>query len=175
MSSKFKCPACQTEYVLQPEFCAECGFPFKGTEQQKSAFIGQQILKKGTVSDTKDKIKRARIILWVIGGLNIIFSLLAYNGSQQQKDLIIASAILGLIFVAFGFLTYRKPFIAMLIPLLLLLLFYTYDAIQDPASIFMGILWKVIFITGLVYGLIGVIKAQRIRGESAYLKKQAYK
>ncbi|MCD4724127.1 MAG: zinc-ribbon domain-containing protein [Bacteroidales bacterium] len=175
MNKMIICPTCKTNYEIQPETCTKCGFPFTGTEKEKSIFIGQQILKKGNVSDTKDRIKRARIILWIIGGLNILSPFLIYNNNPLQGIYIITGIIIGLIFIGFGFFTYKKPLISILIPLILLLLFYIIGAIAEPISLIQGIIWKVIFVSGLIYGLISIIKAEKIRKESEFLKEQNYK
>lgn len=169
------CPVCKTAFNEQPVNCSNCGFPFSGTEKEKSLFIGQQILKKRTVSDTKDKIKRARIILWIIGGMNLLAPFVAYANSPAQNVFIVAGIILGLIFIGFGFLAYKKPFISILIPLILLVLLHLAAAIADPSTLIKGIVLKVLFIGGLVYGLAGIIESEKIRKESEFMQKQQYK
>ena len=174
MDKIITCPTCKTEFEIQPEICKKCRFPFTGTEKEKSIFIGQQIFKKGNVSDTTDRIKKARIILWVIGGINILSPFLIYNNDPLQGIYIITGIIIGLIFIGFGFFTYKKPFISILIPLILLLLFYIIDALADPITLIQGITWKVIFLSGLIYGLISIIQSEKIRKESEFLKEQNY-
>jgi len=175
MEEKIICPSCKTEFEKQPEVCSNCAFPFAGTEKEKSIFIGQQILKKGKVSDTKDGIKRARLILWIIGGLNIVSPFFIYNTHSTGAIFIIVGIILGLIFIGLGFLTYKKPFISILISLILLLLFYTIDGLANPSILFQGIIWKIVFLSGLIYGLVSIIQAEKIKKESEFLKKQNYK
>lgn len=175
MDEIITCHTCKTKYEVQPEKCKKCGFPFAGTEKEKSLFIGQQILKKGSVSDTTDKIKRARIILWVIGGINILSSFLIYYSTPLQEIYIIPEIIIGLIFIGFGFFSYKKPFISILILLILLLLLYVLNAIVDPITIMQGIIFKTIFLSGLIYGLISIVQAEKIRKESEFLKEQRYK
>ncbi len=77
MDNSIICPAYKTEFSKQPITCKKRGFPFSGTEKEKSLFICQQILKKGKVSD--NKIKRARIILRIIGGINILSPFFTYK------------------------------------------------------------------------------------------------
>ena len=91
-----------------------------GTEKEKAVFIGQQILNKGAVTETKDRIKTARIILWIIGGVNI---LLAFFVDPLLGR---STIITGLIFIGFGFLTYKKPLISVVIPLILTLFPYSF-------------------------------------------------
>ena len=170
------CPNCKSNYEIEPPTCSTCGFPFNGTDNEKSLFIGQQILKKGKISDLTDQIKIARIILWFIGGLNILLSFLIFNFNPMREIYIFGGLFfLGLVFIGFGFLTYKKPFISILIPLIMLLLFYTMGAIAEPNTLFQGILWKFFFLLGLIYSLVSIIQAEKIRKESDYLKEQKYK
>ena len=175
MENNVTCPVCKTTFNEQPVKCNSCGFPFSATEKEKSLFIGQQILKKRTVSDTKDKIKRARIILWSIGGMNLLASLFALTNAQAQNVFVVAGVILGLVFIGFGFLAYKKPFISILIPLILLVLLHLAAAIADPSTLLRGIILKVVFIGVLIYGLVGIVEAEKIRKESEFMQKQNYK
>lgn len=174
MENTLICPTCKTVYEIQPERCPKCGFPFSGTEKEKSIFIGQQILKKGKVTDTRDRIKRARIILWVIGGINILFPMI-FPDNYPTDLVIIFNIIIGFVFIGFGFLTYNKPLISILIPLIILVLFYISNAIIDPSTIVKGLLWKVLILTGLIYGLVSIIEADKIKKESRFLKEHDYK
>ena len=139
-----------------------------GTEKEKSVFIGQQIFNKGVVTETKDRIKTARIILWIIGGVSI---LIAFFDPLLGRSMIIT----GLIFVGFGFLTYKKPLISVLIPLILLLLEYTFQVIIGGLSfLFTGIILKTLILTGLICAVVSIIKAEKTRKKSEYLKEQNY-
>lgn len=172
MENTIVCPTCKTNYETEPETCPKCGFPFSGTEKEKSLFIGQQILKKGKVKDTKDVIKRARIILWVIGGLNLLISPIYYGG---EPVLVIIGLITGVLFIGFGLLASVKPFISILIPLILLILAYTTSAIINPDQFYRGILWKFVFVGVLVYALVSILEAEKLKKESSFMKEQDYK
>jgi len=170
------CPNCKSNYEIEPPTCSTCGFPFNGTDNEKSLFIAQQILKRGKISDASDQIKKARIILWFIGGFLILVSFLNLIKNPMREIYIFGVLFfLGLLFIGFGFLTYKKPIISILIPLIMLLLFYTMEEIAEPNTLFQGILVKFFFLFGLLYSLVSVIKAQQIRKESDYLKEQKYK
>jgi len=175
MEPSKQCPACKSEFLVQPGACENCGFPFIGSEKEKSLFIAQHILKKGQLSDTRDRIKRARIILWIIGGFNILSPVVASFGNGVQGEYLFVGIFLGIVFIGFGFLAYKKPFIAILIPLLLLLLLYTASAILDPDTLFNGIILKLVFLGGLIYALVSIVEAEKIRRESKFMQGQQYK
>ena len=170
-----KCPTCKTVYELQPDKCDNCGYPFSGTDMDKSHFVAHQVLKKGKISDTRDRIKNARIILFVIAGFNIIVPFFQYSNTDFGGVLIGLSILIGLIFLVFGILAKRKPFISLLIPLILLLVFYLLDFIVEPATLFRGMLWKALFIGGLLYGLISIKESEKIKKESNHLAMKDYK
>ncbi len=173
-SNKITCPVCKTNYDNEPEKCLKCEYPFNGTEKEKSIFIGQQIFKKETISEAKAHIKKARIILWVIGGLFLLMSgFLAYNGMPSASFL--GGLILGGIFLGFGFLSYKFPFISILLPFIILFLFYVTMAIIDISTLLQGLIWKIIFMTGLGYALFSMIQAEKIKKESKFLEEHDYK
>lgn len=160
------CPTCKNEYDTEPKTCSECNFPFEGTEKERNLFIGKQISKKNKFSETNDKIKRARIIIWIIGVITIGQYFISLT---SEIDLLI-----GILFVGFGFLTYSKPFIAILIPFILLILTYTFSAFIDLGLLLQGILFKIIFLFGLGYGLIMIIQTNNLKKESNFLKNQKF-
>jgi len=173
METKIICPVCKTRFESQPKKCIKCGYPFSASERERSIYVGRQILRKSKISNTKEKIKRARIILWLVGVLNIVSSIKFINAENFIFYFFI-SLTFGLIFIAFGFYTYRKPFVSVLIPLILLLLGYTIETIADPRTILNGIVLKVIIISSLVYGLISIIEAEKVRNENEFLKEHKY-
>ncbi|SDL06095.1 hypothetical protein SAMN05421823_104269 [Catalinimonas alkaloidigena] len=171
MHTRAHCPTCQTAYDLPPDACQHCGFPFAGTEKEKSVFIGQQILKKGTISDTREHIQRARTILWIIGAITMVLAFVqdAPDGISQTFHL-----VLGAVFVGFGFLTYKKPFLSILIPLLLLAGYYIALALVEPAVLMQGVTRRIVFLGGLVYALVSIVRAEKARKESQFLKGHQY-
>ncbi len=175
MNELITCPTCKTNYETQPEKCNNCGYPFLGTDKEKSHFVAHQILKKGEISNTKDSIKKSRTILFVIAGFNIIVPFFRFNNHEYAGFMIGVSIFIGLIFLLFGFLAKKKPFISILIPLILLVSFYFIDALIEPATLIRGIIWKILFISGLVYSLISIKKSDRIRAESTFLASKDYK
>lgn len=74
MSEMEFCPACKTNIQLLTNNCNTCGFPFDGTDQEKSKHIASQIIKKSKITDTRDDILKSRRIILVIGIINIVSS-----------------------------------------------------------------------------------------------------
>ena len=175
MSDLIKCPTCKTDYESQPDKCNNCGYPFNGTDKEKSHFVAHQIMKKGKISDTKDSIKRTRTILFVIAGFNIVIPFFKFANAQYGGLMIAMSIFIGLIFLVFGFTAKKKPFISIIIPLILLIIFYVIDAIIEPTTLIRGIVWKILFIGSMIYSLISIIESEKIKRESEHLATKDYK
>lgn len=169
------CPNCKTIYETETTTCEKCGYPFNASEKEKSIFISEQIMKKSTVSDAKDSIKTARKILWIIAAVNFIVPFALYLQNYYFTLYLIIGIVTGLLFIGFGFLTYKEPLAAIIIPLSLLLISYIIQGIINMEMLFQGFVVKAFYLVGLVYGLIGIIQAEKTKKESAYLSEQNYK
>lgn len=174
MEMKTTCPTCKTVYLQQPEKCDSCGYPFAGSEKDKSHFVAQKILKKGKISDTKNSIKRARVVLFILAGMNILLPFLMYRNAESKWLTIGFSVAIGMIFLFFAFLCKRQPFISVLVPLIILVLMYVSNAIFDPMTLFKGVFFKIIFLSSLTYCLINITKSNKIRRESHFMARQKY-
>lgn len=170
-----KCPTCKTAFEQQPAKCENCGYPFSGTHDERAHFVAHHIMKKGKLSDTKDSIKQARIILFIIAGFNIIVPIFSYANAQSGWIVMEISMLIGILFLFFGIMAKKKPFVSLLIPLILLITAYLVNFLIEPISLLQGILWKVIFIGALVYSLVSIRESEKIIKESKYMASQDYK
>lgn len=170
--NKKKCPTCKINFSSLPTICDNCGFPFNGSDKEKAIFIGKQISNKGKISDSKSQIRGIRILLWILGLINIAVPHIFYKTYIDFNFLVVVYLTFGLFFIGCGFLTYRSPKAALLIPLITVLSFYIFAGIMDSATIFRGLIWKMLMISTLVYSLINHLNANKIRKESEYLRKQ---
>lgn len=160
------CPTCKTEYQEAPSKCNNCGYPFSASEDEKSKFVAHQILKKSDISSTKDSVRTARGILFFIAAVNILMSFAMY---MNYPFLLVISLCIGMIFLFLAFAAKSKPFISIMSGLILLTLLYVLQILYIPEQMFNGIIWKILFLGGLVYSLISIKKAEKIKKESDYL------
>jgi hypothetical protein len=163
-----ECPNCKSSFETTPAKCTTCGYPFSGTDAERSAFIGQQVLKVGTIGDSKESLDRAKLILYFIAGVNLVLSTFF---TQSSFDFV-AGVIISLLFFVFGYFLQKKPLLFLILPLCLLLLLYTLDAIIDPSTLYQGLKLKVLYIGSLVYAIVLHFKSVKIKRESEYLSKQ---
>jgi hypothetical protein len=159
------CPNCNSTFDTHVDHCSKCGYPFSGTEKEKSSFIAQQIVKVGHIDDAKGSLKTAKTTLFIVGVVNILLTFF----SATSPIVLGLGILIGLVFIMFGFIVEKKPFLFLIIPLTTLLLFYVGDALVDPMNLVRGVLWKVIYVTALFYAIVRVKRAEKIKKESEYL------
>lgn len=172
---KIICPLCKKEYETIQMNCSGCGYPFTATEKEKSVFIAQQIIKKNSIKDTKDRVKTVRIMLWFLGQLFIInlISDLIHNDIDLFN--ILGLLIMGLFFLFCGFLSYKYPLHSILLPLIILTVFHLTTILLLDVSTFLHLLLpKIVIHVFLIIGLIFVIKAEKLKKESLFLSNQKF-
>lgn len=175
MSEHIKCPGCKSHNEVNVQYCSNCGYPFNASDAEQSKFIGQLILKKSTITDAKTKIKRARIALWIIGAYFILSTLYIYTAISYDLlpiTYFLPGIFFGILFVGFGFLTYRSPAVSIIIPLVLLAAYWIFSAVLDTNSLLDGLLFKIAILIVLGYALLSVFQAQMLKNESHFLKTQ---
>lgn len=148
--------------------CTVCNYPIKGTEKEQATFIAKQVIQKSDVEESVERLKKSRTILFVIAAFYIIVPFTPLMNTTSNFDLIF-SIVLGLIFLGFAFLTYKKPLIALGIPLAITVVYYLALLLINPIYLWSGILWKVIILVGLSYGFFSVKKSNKILKENTYL------
>ena len=161
------CKNCKTEYKPEQTNCVTCRYPLGGSEDEQAVFVANQVLQKSYVSGSIERLKKARNILFVLGGFHAVFAFVpAFNPSIIDTGL---NLFFGILFGSFGFLTYRNPKIALLVPLIFMSCYYLILIMFEPLLLFSGIIWKILILTGLGYGYFSVRKSDKILKENEYL------
>lgn len=163
-----KCKICNTEVSDELAICTVCNYPIKGTEKEQASYVAKQVIQKSEVEQSVDRLKKSRIILFALGAFYIIVPFTPLMKTNSSFTMIF-SIVLGVIFLGFGFLTFKKPKIALLIPLILTVLYYFILFLISPILLFKGVLWKMIVLLGLGYGYFSVRKSDKILKENKYL------
>ncbi len=163
-----QCKNCKTESADEIVSCSTCSYPIQGTGQEQASFTARQVIQKSDVEESIGRLKNARLILFGVAAFYIIgpFTPLMPGSSSIAFTITI---VLGFIFVGFGLLTYKRPVLALGIPLGLIIFYYLFLLLIAPMLLFSGILWKTIIVMGLGYGLISVKKSNRILKKNPYL------
>ena len=165
------CPNCDSDVSQIEVFCDYCGYPLAGTEKEKAIFIGKQIANKSTIGDAKDSQHRVSIILYIVAVFMFLNAFLVYTNLNSLIDAIIYSA-LGIVLIVIGVLAPKKPILFIAIALFVMLSYYTLLFIIDPSYILQGIVWKIVILASLVYGLIHAIEARKLKKKHKFLNDE---
>lgn len=166
-----KCPNCGIQISQVEINCENCGYPLSGTDKEKSIFIGKQIANKSKIGDAKESQGKAASILYIVGGFQIFNAFRAYSGGFAKED-IIFYVILGILLIVFGLFSSKKPLLFLSLALLLILGYYALLFSINPEFLFQGIVWKIIIIAFLGYGIWNTIEAQNLKKENKFLNKK---
>lgn len=101
-------------------------------------------------------IKQARNMLFIIAGLQLVFSVvLTYINKEDEDKGIeqIFGGVVAAIYVGLGFWAGKKPYVALIVSLVLYCLLIVLGAINDPATLAKGMIMRVAIIIALVKGI----------------------
>ncbi len=166
-----KCPNCKEEISQVEIDCENCGFPLSGTEKEKAIFIGRQISNKSKIGDAKESQEKAQRILYIIGGFQIINGILVYFNTKSIVD-VTFYITLGILLGVFGYFSSKKPILFLSLALILILSYYGLLYLINPEFILRGILWKVVIIGFLCYGIWNSMEAQQLKKKNKFLDKE---
>lgn len=161
------CNACYKAYTPNDSFCNSCGYPLQGTPQQQDFFISERTVKEIDLSSMNEAVRKAGNSLFWIAGLTALSFLfiLATVAEEDRSSVLIANTFLVVAFLALGFLSRSKPTAALISGLSLYLIIHILNAIDNPLTIFSGIIFKVIIIGYLIKGIKAVLDADKLKKE----------
>jgi len=154
---KLKCYCCKAEYNETDSFCGSCGYPFNASEEEQKQFSIKYTVTKFGKDGVENKIKEARIILYVIASFTVLQGIILYASNENMVALIINLAIAAL-FACFGFWSKKNPFAATFSGVLVYMAMIILMTIIDPLSIAKGIIMKVLFSAALIRAAYGAYK-----------------
>ncbi|HEY4789511.1 MAG TPA: hypothetical protein VIH57_25850 [Bacteroidales bacterium] len=161
--NKIFCPNCYNEFETEPDQC-NCGYPFHGTEIDKYNFMSGIGNREIAVEQGKESASNSRNILFFIGGASLVLSLLFMFFEEDHTNNMI-TIIYSLILIGLGFYSYKEPFFALLMGLIVVVLGYLMMFILNPVLILSGLLTRIIIIAALIYGLITIRRSKKIAKE----------
>jgi Flp pilus assembly protein TadB len=161
-----RCYYCNTG-PLTPEnrFCPSCGFPQGGTEDEQKRYITNKRIQLANLDTTGQNVKKARNALFgaaVLYGLNYIVA-----GAQNAWSplVLIEGLIVVGAFVGLGIYANRNAYAAALAGLIVFCTLIVGFAVIEPLTLISGIIWKVIILSALIYGLKAAREYKRLHAE----------
>ena len=101
-------------------------------------------------------VKQARNMLFIIAGLQLVFSVVLTFINKENEDNgieLIFGGVVAAIYVGLGFWAGKKPYVALIVSLVLYCLLIVLGAINDPSTIAKGVIIKMAIIIALVKGI----------------------
>lgn len=166
------CYYCKSKGLKETDkFCPVCAFPQGGTKTEMRTYILNIKKKEQLLEKKKAAIHKARILLYALAALNLIVGLVLGLFVSINIPVLIGCGIGTLIYLLLGAWSESQPFPAILSGFFIYIFFIVINAVIDPNTIYQGFVWKVIIITGFIYGFNGVKDAKKIEAEFVLIKK----
>ncbi|XLS29435.1 hypothetical protein ACJD0Z_01120 [Flavobacteriaceae bacterium M23B6Z8] len=143
------CRHCSAFVQLDERFCAECGYPENGTDKERSHFIAKKVMNKRKGDLENKRIKSGRNLLFILSALIFLIGTFTAYMANGDLSIFVENTILALIYFGLGLWSSKKPFISLLLALLLYLTITLINAIVDPSTLIRGIIFKGIVIAFL--------------------------
>ena len=147
-------------------YCHACGFPEKGTDQERAKFHAKNAIKKNKHFDAYKKVKSARTTLYIVGGVTLVAGIGSYL-FVNDIALMVTNIIVASIYGVLGYWSNKKPLAALLSGFLLYITVLVINGVVEPESLYKGIIWKVLILTYLGKGLYSAKAAQSQIEESS--------
>ena len=151
--NSLQCSFCDAPMSENQVFCISCGFPEKGTEQERSKFHANRILEMRKSSDARSGISSARNTLFIIAALTMLWGIYYFFQLGKDSAVLITYTILSIIYLMLGYWSQQKPLVALILGLLVYITIIVLAAILDPTTIFSGFLVKIFVIVYLAKGI----------------------
>ena len=145
---KKSCALCRGLVPVQQEFCGNCGYPANSTEKNKKRFKSNRVEKKKKLDEIESKIKNAGYFIFLIAAFNALYGFISESPEEKIVYLVLAG-----LYVIFGILAFKKPFIGILLAFVLYGTLLILTAFVDPTILFKGIFMKVMIIGSFVFAL----------------------
>jgi hypothetical protein len=152
------CDNCQAP-IADEKFCSACGYPMQGTPQEKSSYRAEVQRARHWLKEADKKINEAKIVIYVLAGIMFIFGLIQGFAADDFPTMI-ACIIISILYLIFAAWSNTNPFGAILTSFVVYLTLQIIGAIADPATLFHGMLLKIIFIGAFIKGIRSAKEAQ---------------
>ena len=167
------CKNCKSEGLdLNLNFCPNCGYPINEDDTEMKRFMVKKQRDKTELEKGEKAVKTARIMLYILSGLNLLIGLIFYALEQTELIVLLAGIIGALIYFGLALWSKKNPVPAILSGFFVYLIFVALNAIGDPETLYRGILIKVLIVIGFIYGIQGAINSERIKKEQSAEKSK---
>ncbi|WP_340067189.1 zinc ribbon domain-containing protein [Ascidiimonas aurantiaca] len=140
------CSKCNAPVEADDHYCSECGYPERGTDNEKSRFIAAHILTRNQRRENKKSIRSGGNTLFFLAGLMFLAGIYTAYIQHGNLDVFITNSVLAIIYLGLALWIKHRPFMALLLALLLFLTVIFIAAVADPTSLSRGVIFKVVIV-----------------------------
>lgn len=166
IEDKSICFFCKSKGLKESDkYCPNCAFPQGGSQIEMKDFILNVNKKKELLEKQNNAINKARNILFILSGMNVLVGLFLGLIISVNVPIIIGCLIGASIYLSLGLWSRIHAFPAILSGLFVYIVFIVLAAISDPHTIYQGIFWKILIISGFIYGYKGAKESKILEKE----------
>jgi len=106
------CDACFARVTDDDTYCAGCGYPLKGSENEQKKFIDHRNKNDVNLPKFKKKVARAGNTLYYLSAVFILYSAISFFTSSNDPyilAIVIPYLILAILFLILGSFSNQKP------------------------------------------------------------------
>lgn len=165
---KETCASCFNEIVNDDTFCANCGYPIKGSEDEQRKFIGENEVKGIYYKEYNDKVARAGNSLYYLAGFSMLGAIISFFTKQDDPNVLaytLPSLILAILFLILGGYSRKKPLACIVSGLVLYIIVQILLIIDNPANVASGIFFKIVIIGYLINGIKSALELEKFKKE----------
>ncbi|MCX2574465.1 hypothetical protein [Pedobacter sandarakinus] len=169
LTQNTNCNYCYKPFTTADIFCNSCGYPIQGTDVEQKTFIVQKSHTEVDIRELEAKVGSARNSLYWIGGITAIWTAINFFTTSDGNEafaLLITNVILVGGFLSLAAWSKTKPAAALISGLSLYIVIQILNFIVAPASIFSGIIFKIIIIGYLINGIKAVLDIEKLKKEN---------
>ncbi len=159
------CQHCRSTGLSENDkYCSNCGFPQRGDDHEKKKFLSLLQVKKRWLDEHRRSINKARNILYILAGFYILFGI-GYHIFKKDLPVLISCFMIGVVYLGLALWCRKNPFAAIVSGICVYAVTIVISAIDNPVNLFSGFIWKILIISGLIYGYKGAREAKQLEDE----------
>ncbi|OIQ64331.1 hypothetical protein GALL_541180 [mine drainage metagenome] len=168
-----RCDACFKEIENDNVFCANCGYPLRGTKAEQVAFIKNQNQADFDADELKNRInkriKKAGNTLFWLAGVFFLCAAIAFfvlKDNPEVLAVVIPYIVLGVVFLLLGDYSKKKTLACLISGLCLYIIVQAIDLVQNPHFNLFSFIIIAIIITFLTLGVKSAFEIEKIKKEN---------
>jgi len=162
------CNSCFTKVEMEDQFCNHCGYPLKGTEQEKANFKATPVAHALNRRDYEKRLQNATNTLYYLTGVFVLGGMILFFQNKDESDVlryVLPNLILAIVFLVLGGYTHKKPLACIISGFVLYIIIQILTIISYPESFVspIVIIVKIVIIGYLVKGIKSAIEVDRMK------------